>query len=272
MIKFRYVSLLIAAILIYASLSACAKKEPVVDTQIEPVKIAVVSSFMSTAKLLANDFTIRTGIAVEFANGSDEELVGMILEGVDYDIYMASDVEHPQVLVEKRRAQGEGALIYAYGIPALYSKDWKVDWTGPEYLSSGQFTTLGVANPEDNRYGRAGIALLKNIDIYKNLENKIVYTDNEQVTLDQIKSRQIDAGFIAYSSLSDRSKRWAWIVPQKVYEPIEQGAVLIIKDNINDSAKIWMGYLNSDSAKSIIQQSGYGIYGIEQETAVSSSD
>lgn len=272
MIKFRYVSLLIAAIIIYASLSACAKKEPVVDTQIEPVKIAVVSSFMSTAKLLANDFTIRTGIAVEFANGSDEELVGMILEGVDYDIYMASDVEHPQVLVEKRRAQGEGALIYAYGIPALYSKDWKVDWTGPEYLSSGQFTTLGVANPEDNRYGRAGIALLKNIDIYKNLENKIVYTDNEQVTLDQIKSRQIDAGFIAYSSLSDRSKRWAWIVPQKVYEPIEQGAVLITKDNINDSAKIWMGYLNSYSAKSIIQQSGYGIYGIEQDTAVSSSD
>ena len=272
MIKFRYVSLLIAVILIYVLLSACAKKEPVVDRQIEPVKIAVVSSFMPTAKLLANDFTTHTGIAVEFANGSDEELVGMILEGVDYDIYMASDVKHPQALVEKRRAQGEGALIYAYGIPALYSKDWKVDWTAPEYLSSGQFTTLGVANPEDNRYGRAGIALLKSIDVYKNLENKIVYMDNEQITLEQIKSRQIDAGFIAYSSLSDRSKRWAWVVPQKVYEPIEQGAVLITKDNINDSAKIWMGYLNSDSAKLIIQQSGYGIYGIGQDTAVSSSD
>jgi molybdate transport system substrate-binding protein len=96
--------------------------------------------------------------------------------------------------------------------------------------------------------------------------------DNEQITLEQVKSRQIDAGFIAYSSLSDRSKRWAWVVPQKVYEPIEQGAVLITKDNINDSAKIWMGYLNSDSAKLIIQQSGYGIYGTEQDTAVSSSD
>jgi len=272
MIKVRYISMLIAVVMIYASLTACAKKEPVVDTQIEPVKIAVVSSFLPTAKLLANEFTTNTGIAVEFTNGSDEELVGMILEGGDYDVFMASDAEHPNALVEKTRAQGEGALVYAYGIAALYSKQWKVNWTAYQYLSSGQFTTLGVANPEDNRYGKAGIALLKNIDVYKNLENKIVYTDNEQVTLDQIQSRQIDAGFVAYSSLSDRSKRWAWIVPQKVYEPIEQGAVLITKDNINDSAKIWMGYLNSDSAKSIIQQSGYGVYGIHEDTAVSSSD
>lgn len=272
MIKIRHVSMLIAVAVICASLSACAKKEPVVDSQIEPVKIAVVSSFLPTAKLLANEFTTNTGIAVEFTNGSDEELVAMILEGGEYDIYMASDVEHPKALVDKTKAQGEGALVYAYGIPALYCKEWKVNWTAPQYLSSGQFATLGVANPEDNRYGRAGVALLKNIDVYDNLESKIVYTDNEQVTLDQIKSRQIDAGFVAYSSLTDRSKRWAWIVPAKLYDPIEQGAVLITKDNINDSAKIWMGYLNSDSAKSIIQQSGYGVYGIHEDTAVSSSD
>jgi len=269
MYSVRNFSVLIVLFMLPVIFAACGKKTPpVVDTQIAPVKIAVDSSFMPTAKLLANDFTTNTGIAVEFSSGSDQELVDMILEGGDYDVFMASDVEHPQVLVEKGKAESEGTLVYAYGIAALYSKTWKLHWTAPEYLYSGQFSTLGIPNPEDNRYGKAGVAMLKNIEVYNNLENKLVYTNDEEETLAQVKAKELDAGFIAYSSLSDRSKRWAWIVPQKVYDPIGQGAVLITKENVNDSAKIWMGYLISDGAQSIIQQSGYGII---QDTTVSSS-
>jgi len=269
MYSVRNFSVLIVLFMLPVIFAACGKKAPpVVDTQVAPVKIAVDSSFMPTAELLANDFTTNTGIAVEFSSGSDQELVDMILEGGDYDVFMASDVEHPQVLVEKGKAESEGALVYAYGIAALYSKTWKLHWTAAQYLFSGQFETLGIPNPEDNRYGKAGVAMLKNIEVYNNLENKLVYTNDEEETLAQVKAKELDAGFIAYSSLSDRSKRWAWIVPQKVYDPIGQGAVLITKENINDSAKIWMGYLISDGAQSIIQQSGYGII---QDTTVSSS-
>ncbi|MGB3365652.1 MAG: molybdate ABC transporter substrate-binding protein [Thermodesulfobacteriota bacterium] len=249
---------------------ACGKKDmPVVDTQIAPVKVAVDSSFMPTAKLLANDFTTNTGIAVELTPGTNQELVNMILEGGDYDVFMASDTEHPQELIDSGKALSEGEAVYAYGIVALYSKSWKVNWTAAQYLFSGQFAALGIPNPEDNPYGKAGVSILKNIEVYDSLENKIVYTNNEEETLAQVKAKQLDAGFIAYSSLSDRSKRWAWIVPQTVYDPIEQGAVLITKDNVNDSAKIWMGYLISEGAQSIIQQSGYGIL---NNTTISSSN
>ena len=265
----RSIILLIAALAVPAAISACAKKEPMVDTTAEPVKIAVESSFMPTAKLLANDFTANTQIAVELKDGSNEELVNLILEGGDYDVFMASDVEHPDILVDSGKAMGDGSLVYAYGIPALYSKAWKLDWTAPQYLYSGQFTRLGIPDPDNNPYGKAGMALLKSIDVYESIENKLVYMNDENETLAQIKSRELDAGFIAYSSLSDRSKRWAWIVPATVYPPIGQGAVLITKDNINHPAEIWMGYLNSEGAQSIIRQSGYGI---QNQTAVSSSN
>lgn len=249
---------------------ACGGKDvPVVDPEVAAVKVAVNSSFKPTAKLLAVDFTTNTGIAVILTEGSDQELVDMIADGGDYDVFMASDVKHPEVLIEQGKAKGDSALVYAYGIAALYSKIWKVHWTAAEFLFSGEFNTLGVPNPKDNRYGQAGIAILKNIGVYDSVESKIVYTANEQETLDRILTKELDSGFVMYSSLSDRSKRWAWIVPQKVYDPIEQVAVLITRDDLNNSAKIWMGYLNTEGARSIIQQSGYGIV---PDTAVTSAE
>jgi molybdate transport system substrate-binding protein len=270
MYDLRKTLILIVLMLLPSVLVACGNKNtPVVDTQIPAVKIAVVSNFAPTAKLLADDFTANTAIAVEFVSGTNQELVDMIIEGGDYDVFMASDTEHPKELIDSGKALSEGSAVYAFGIVALYSKTWKVNWNAAQYLHSGQFASLGVANPEDNRYGKAGIATLKNIEVYSNLENKLVYTNDEEETLARVNAKELDAGFIAYTSLSDADKRWAWIVPAKIYEPIEQGAVLINKDYVSDSSKIWMGYLSSDSAKSIIQQSGYGVL---NNTTVSSSN
>jgi len=57
------------------------------------------------------------------------------------------------------------------------------------------------------------------------------------------------------------------MVPKKLYDPIEQGAVLLTKDDSDQAAKIWMGYLISEGAQSIIQQSGYGVAGIDSEAS-----
>lgn len=263
---------LILLILLFAcgiSAGCSKKKAPVVDAQVEPVKVAVESSFLPTAKLLAYEFMTNTGIGVVFTDGSNADLTNMILRGGDYDVLMASDLKHPEILIEKGKAQSGGAQVYAFGIPALYSKVWKVNWTGVKYLKCGQFTSLGIANPEDNPYGRAAIETLKTLDLYDALQDKLVYTADHEDALTRIKAKEIDAGFIAYSSLSDRSKRWAWIVPSEIYEPIGQGAVLLRSGTNNKSAETWMGYLSSNSAQSIIQQSGYGVL---TETNVSSSD
>ncbi|MEX0999548.1 MAG: molybdate ABC transporter substrate-binding protein [Thermodesulfobacteriota bacterium] len=256
----RKTVILIVLMLLPSVLVACGKKNtPVVDTQIPAVKIAVVSNFAPTAKLLADDFTANTAIAVEFVSGTNQELVDMIIEGGDYDVFMASDTEHPKELIDSGKALSEGSTVYAFGTVALYSKTWKVNWTAVKYLKSGQFTKLAIANPEENRYGKAAIETMEILEVYPGISSKLVYTEDQSEALGFVETKKADAGFIAYSSLSGRDKRWAWVVPAALYEPIEQGAVLINKSEISDSSKIWMGYLSSDSAKSIIQQSGYGV-------------
>ena len=244
--------------------SACGKKEPpVVDQAVSPVRLAVTSEFMPTAKLLADQFTIETAIGVELTGGSDDELSQMILEGTDIDVFMASDTEHPLGLVDEGRAESEGSFVYALGTAALYSRDWKLNWNGVDYLQSGQFIALSIPN-SDNRYGAAGVAALKDVGVYDAVQSKLVTTENEAESLELVNTRAANAGFIAFSSISDREKRWAWVVPQSLYDPIEQGAVVISKEPANQSAQIWMGYLASDQARSIIRQSGYGVLGPDE--------
>ncbi len=259
----------IALIILSLVFSGCGKKEPpVIDAAVEPVKIAVTSEFLPTAKLLSNQFTSDTQIAVEVTSGTDEELALMITEGSDIDVFMASDAQYPKALIDKGRALSEGTSVYALGTAALYSRHWKLNWNGVQYLESGQFDALSIPNA-DNRYGRAGMAALKDVGVYENVKDKLVYTQSEAESLELVNTKAADAGFIEFSSISDAEKRWAWIVPQDIYQPIEMRAVLIKNEPMNDASKIWMGYLGSDSARSIIRQSGYGV--IERSEASSSN-
>jgi molybdate transport system substrate-binding protein len=259
------------AFVLYAGLVlGCTKKTvPLVDTEIDPVRIAVASEFAPTAELLREEFTTQSGIPVELTSGTSAELVNMIREGGDFDVFMSSDTKHPKELIDEGLALDEGYAVYALGMIALYSKSWKVNWTGVKYLKSGQFTKIAIANPEQNRYGSAAIETMEILEVYPGISSKLVYTSNESEALDFIDTKKADAGFIAYTSLSDRDKRWAWIVPAALHEPIEQGAVLLSKDQVQEHSKLWMGYLRTDSAKSIIRQSGYSV--IDNE-AVSSSN
>ncbi|MEK6224216.1 MAG: molybdate ABC transporter substrate-binding protein, partial [Thermodesulfobacteriales bacterium] len=177
----------------------------------------------------------------------------------DYDVFMASDTKHPKELIDEGLALDEGYSVYALGTVALYTKSWKVNWTGVKYLKSGQLTKLAIANPEENRYGKAAIETMEILEVYPGISSKLVYTEDQSEALGFVETKKADAGFIAYAELSDKDKRWAWVVPAALHEPIEQGAVLINKSGISDSSKIWMGYLNTDAAKSVIRQSGYSV-------------
>lgn len=254
--KVLFLTILLCAGLV----SGCTKKStPVVDTQIEPVRIAVSSSFMPTVELLANEFTANTGIAIDFTRGTDQELVDMIRKRGDFDVFMSSDTKHPQGLIDDGLALDESYSIYALGTVALYSKSWKVNWTGVKYLKSGQFNKIAIADPEENRYGKAAIDTLEALEVYPGISSKLVYTEDQSEALELVKTKQADAGFVAYAELSDRDKRWAWVVPAPLHEPIKQAVVLLKKDQVQEHSKLWMGYLRNDSAKSIIRQSGYSV-------------
>ena len=69
-------------------------------------------------------------------------------------------------------------------------------------------------------------------------------------------------GFVALSQVMQDgkiAKGSAWIVPEALYPPIRQDAVLLNKGKDNSAAVAWLDYLKGDRARAIIQAFGYGL-------------
>jgi len=65
-------------------------------------------------------------------------------------------------------------------------------------------------------------------------------------------------GFVAYSQIKTPDKTLegsCWVVPQALYDPIEQQAVLL---KGNKAARAFLAFVRSDEVREIIQGYGYG--------------
>jgi molybdate transport system substrate-binding protein len=68
-------------------------------------------------------------------------------------------------------------------------------------------------------------------------------------------------GFVALSQLKDVAAGSRWLVPQHLYAPIRQDAVLLKKGEKNEAATAFMSFLKGPEAAAIIRRYGYAIDG-----------
>ncbi len=219
------------------------------------VKLAVATDFAEVAGRLGSDFTARTGITVVVSSDSSGALTSQIRSGAEFDVFLSADTGFPQQLIEEGLAVPE-PVVYAIGTLALFSPDLDLSTDGESLLASGAFQRLAIADPEKAPYGRAAIQTLESLGLFDQLEETFVFGENVGKTLELVETGSADAGFVAFPDL-DGNQALAWLVPAQMHEPIEQAAVVLSNSPDRDYADRWMDYLVRDSARLIIQDSGY---------------
>ncbi len=251
-------------ILIALVVSSCAgtshiSKDGGCDSELN---LAVVREVAVTADKMAKDFKKRTKIHVCITTGEPGELVDKIRLGAEYDVFMAADMEHLEKLVSEGFAGQE--TIYALGTIALYSTYWKLyrPEQGMIYIWSDQYKTLAVPDPEKSLYGKAAAEIIKSeYGLSERIGERLFYAGDAVSTLELVESKQADTGLVAYPDLSSGDKRWVWLIPESMYEPIEQGAVVLTRAKNAKPAQLWMEYIQSDAGKAVLKRAGYRLPG-----------
>jgi molybdate transport system substrate-binding protein len=128
---------------------------------------------------------------------------------------------------------------------------------GDEALKAGAFSKLSIANPNAAPYGAAAIETLKSLGVYEALKGKIVQGSSIAQAFQFVDTRNAEVGFVALSQLYGNTDGTRWLVPQALYSPIKQDAVLLNKGADSEAAKAFLDFLKGPEARAVIEKYGY---------------
>lgn len=218
--------------------------------------VAVAANFTEAAKEIAAAFKQKTGHEVVLSFGSSGQFYTQITQDAPFQILLSADEERPKKLIEDGLAVASSRFTYAIGKLVLWSKT--PDFVrGEETLKAGAFTKLAIANPTAAPYGAAAVETLKALKLYEALQPKIVQGTNITQTFQFIETGNAELGFIALSQLIGHPSGSLWLVPQTLYVPIRQDAVLLKKGATNEAATAFLSFLKGPEARAIIIKYGY---------------
>ena len=225
------------------------------------LSIAVASNFKYTLQKLAADFKLKTGHELIISSASSGKLYAQIKHGAPFDVFLSADEKLPDLLIRDKIASSESAYIYALGKLVLISN---IETRGDckNAINSNRLKHLAIANPEIAPYGLAAKQVLQKLDLWQQLQSRLVMGGNAAQTLQFVFTKNADAGFIARSMLNmDAQIDYAciWDVPTDMYLPIKQKMVVLNKVKGKRAVVSFIQYMQSVTAKEIIKASGYDV-------------
>ena len=221
------------------------------------VKVAVAANFTGAAKVIGRRFHQATGHTAIFSFGSTGQLFTQISQGAPFEVFLAADRKRPEKAETDGYAVPGSRFTYATGRIVLYSADPGLV-TGPETLKSYRFTRIAIANPVTAPYGAAAIAAMRALGVHGALQGRIVRGTNIAQTFQFVMTGNAEIGFVALSQVAGLDQGSRWLVPEKLYPPIAQDAVLLKRGAANPAATAFLAFLKGDTARSVKETFGYG--------------
>jgi molybdate transport system substrate-binding protein len=222
--------------------------------------VAVAANFTDAAKEIAALFRQKTGHEAVLSFGSSGQFYSQITQGAPFQVFLSADATRPGKLVEDGLAVPGSRFTYAIGKLVLWSKS--PDFVkGEQTLKSGAFAKLSICNPVAAPYGEAAVEAMKSLKLYETLQPKLV----EGATITQayqfVETGNAELGFVALAQLTGSNAGSRWLVPQELYKPIRQDAVLLKSGADNAAARAFIAFLRGPEVRAIIEKYGYVIEG-----------
>ena len=224
------------------------------------VKVAVAANFTAPLQAIAPAFEKATGHKLVASFGATGQFYAQIKNGAPFDVLLAADDTTPA------RLESEGATVpgsrftYAIGSLVLWSADASyLDGTDAA-LKAGQFRHLSIANPKAAPYGLAAMQVLDKLGLSEAVKAKLVEGQNITQAHQFVFTGNAELGFVALSQVykdGQVSSGSAWIVPEAMYDPIKQDAVMLKQGADNPAAAALVEYLQGAEATRVIESFGY---------------
>ncbi len=226
----------------------------------DEVSVAVAANFSAPMHQIAKSFAHDTGHKAKLAFGSTGSLYAQISNGASFQVLLAADDETPARLEREGLGVMGTRFTYAFGKLVLWSTQPRLVDAKGEVLRAGNFDKLALANPKTAPYGTAAIEVLTRLGLLPALQAKFVQGESVTQTLQFVATGNAALGFVALSQVyadGKISQGSAWVVPDPLYRPLQQDAMLLASGKDNPAARALLQYLRGERARAVLASYGY---------------
>ena len=229
----------------------------------DEVRVAVASNFYPAMKEIALQYELKKSKTSEnhkivLIPGSSGRHYAQIMNGAPFDLFFSADKVRPILLEKKGISENGSRFTYALGKLVLWSSlDGFVEKEERLYHKDLRF--IAIANPKIAPYGVAAKEALISINLWEDMKSKLIRGENIAQTFQFVNSGNAKLGFVSYSQLMNPNYPVGgsfWEVPQSLYKPIEQQAVLLRESLL---AKDFLSFVRTDQSLNIISKFGYDL-------------
>jgi molybdate transport system substrate-binding protein len=223
------------------------------------IRVGVASNFLMPINAIKQTFESENNIVIHLSSGSSGSLYSQIINGAPLDIFLSANQDLPKKLENTTKGIKGTRFTYATGKLLLFSTNTDFfDFTFPNIILSQKIKYIGLGNPKYVPYGMAAKEVLRSLKIYNVLEKKLVLSKNVNQVFLMNYFGNLDVGFIAKSDFIIKNKKGkVWDIPQNLYSPIKQDAILLKNGEKKSEARTFLKFLSSEKVKDKLISLGY---------------
>ena len=234
---------------------SCRSREGTRDES--QLTVAAAANLTDALGEIGPRFTSATGIRLVLSFGATADLARQIENGAPFDVFLAADTEHVDQLESKGLLTPGSRAIYARGRLVLWLPTAsKLKAEQIHDITAKQFERIAIAKPDLAPYGRAAVESLRNLQIWSEVENKVIYAQNVSQAKQYAATGNAEAAFIPLALVKPGEGTYIEL-DEKQHQPIDQALGIVRESTKQSEARRLVDFLLSPEGRDLLMKNGY---------------
>jgi molybdate transport system substrate-binding protein len=226
------------------------------QAQTPTLRVAAAADLYRAFRELAPLFEQETGAKVTFVFGSTGLLSKQAQQGAPFDLLFAANEEFLSDLQRRGKIVSGSRQLYAIGRIVIWTRRGSPRAASLNDLAQPAFRRIAIANPEHAPYGMAAKEALQKAKVWTKIQERIVYGENVQHTLQYAQTGNVQAAIVALSLAIGSDGRYT-LVPEDLHAPIRQSAGVLRQSRNAPLARRFIAFVVSQKGQQIMQKYGF---------------
>ncbi len=256
----KILAFFVLALFVIASIAGCGGTQEPAKTQPVNLNISVAASLTDAAGELETLYkTKNAGVTLTINFASSGTLQKQIEEGAPADLFISAGKSQMDALSQKELIIEESRQdLLGNELVLIAGKDSKI--TKFEDLTDVSVSTISIGTPETVPAGSYAKETLTNLNLWEQLEPKMVLAKDVRQVLTYVETGNVDAGLVyrTDAATSDKVEIIA-AAPAGSSKPIVYPMAVIKDTKYQKEAEDFAAFLTTDEAVKIFEKYGFKV-------------